>query len=141
MYFAFLSSYTRSLSFISAAGAGSFLLGQPYSVYYSLLLFFWSVVTVEGWRVQERIFSVRWGTQGAFRVEKQRTQYVEGFAWWKKDLKMLGSVPVILLFAGVMFTLLTSIFVLEAFVAALYTGPGHQYIVSSRTTTNTGLSC
>ena len=43
---------------------------------------------------------------------------------------MVASVPVILLFAAVLAALLTAIFVFEAFVTHLYTGPGHKYIVS-----------
>ncbi len=43
---------------------------------------------------------------------------------------MLASLPIVLLFAGVLVALLTGIFVFEAFVTQLYTGPGHQYIVS-----------
>jgi hypothetical protein len=43
---------------------------------------------------------------------------------------MVASFPVILFFALVLAALLTSIFVFEAFVTQLYTGPGHKYIVS-----------
>jgi hypothetical protein len=46
-----------------------------------------------------------------------------------RELRVLASVPVILLFAGILAALLTGIFVLEAFVTQLYTGPGHKYIV------------
>jgi hypothetical protein len=43
---------------------------------------------------------------------------------------MVASVPVIVFFGVVLAGLLTSIFVFEAFVTQLYTGPGHKYIVS-----------
>lgn len=43
---------------------------------------------------------------------------------------MLASIPVITFFALVLGALLTVIFVFEAFVTQLYTGPGHKYIVS-----------
>ena len=47
---------------------------------------------------------------------------------------MVASIPVIILFGIVLAGLLTSIFVFEAFVTQLYTGPGHKYIVSSFST-------
>lgn len=43
---------------------------------------------------------------------------------------MLASVPVILFFAAVLVSLLTGIFVFEAFVTHLYKGPGMKYLVS-----------
>jgi len=42
----------------------------------------------------------------------------------------MASIPTILLFASILATLLTGIFVLEAFVTHLYKGPGHKIIVS-----------
>ena len=131
LYFAFLSSYTRALLFISVAGLANYYFGQAYSILYSSFLFLWSLVFVEYWRVRERIYSAAWGCLGSVRVEHHRPRYVEGHPWWKRELKVLVSVPVIALFATVLAVLLTAIFVLEAFVTALYTGPGHRYIVSS----------
>ena len=57
-------------------------------------------------------------------MEKQRTSHVPGLLWWKRELQMVMSVPVIFL-AG----LLTSIVVFEVFIMQLYTGPD-KYIVS-----------
>lgn len=111
-------------------GVGFYFFGTPYSPVYSTLVFIWSVVFVEWWRVRERILSLRFGTRGSFRVEKRRADYIPGFSWWKRELRMVASLPVLLLFAGVLAALLTGIFVLEAFVTQLYTGPGHKYIVS-----------
>jgi len=89
---------------------------------------------------------LRWGTRDSFRVEKRRAQYrketglsagagvsvetLESSMWWKQELKMLASIPVIFLFALFLFALLTGIFVLEAFVAQLYTGPAQKIVVS-----------
>ncbi|KAF8267790.1 DUF590-domain-containing protein [Lactarius quietus] len=128
LYFAFLSSYTRALLFISIAGLANYLFGHAYSVLYSTLLFLWSLVFVEYWRIRERIHSATWGCLGSVRVEHHRPRYVEGHPWWKRELKVLVSVPVIVIFASILAILLTAIFVFEAFVTALYTGPGHRYI-------------
>jgi anoctamin-10 len=129
LYFAFLASYTHNLIFISVAGLLTYYFGHAYSILYSFLLFLWSVVFVEYWRIRERLVSVAWCSLGSVRVEKHRPIYIEGHRWWKRELKILFSVPVIILFASVLAVLLTAIFVLEAFVATLYTGPGQQYIV------------
>lgn len=80
--------------------------------------------------MRERLISLRFGTRGSFRVEKRRAQYDPKFSWWKRELRMLASVPVILGFAALLFALMTGIFVFEAFVTQLYTGPGHKFIVS-----------
>jgi anoctamin-10 len=130
LYFAFLSFYTNALIFPTVVGVLFYLFGSSYSAAYSTLLFIWSVVYVEWWRVQERILSLRWGTRGSFRVEKQRPQYKPGLTWWQRDLRVLASIPVIIFFAGILAALLTAIFFLEAFVMELYKGPGQRYVVS-----------
>ena len=129
LYFLFLQGYTKFLVFISAVGVYFYFRGAPYSTTYSTILLVWSVTFVEWWRIQQRLQSVRWGTKGSFRVEKRRAQYVP-LSWWRKDLRALASLPVILFFASILAVLLTAIFVFEAFVTHLYTGPGHKFIVS-----------
>ncbi|GBE86287.1 DUF590-domain-containing protein [Sparassis latifolia] len=127
LYFHFLYHYTNFLLFISAAGVYYYFWGVPYSPVYSSILLLWSITFVESWRIKQRVLSVRWGTNGSFRVEKRRAQAVPK-RWWQKDFKMLASMPVIFLFAAVLGVLLTVVFVFEAFVTQLYTGPGHRYI-------------
>lgn len=129
LYFAFLASYTKFLIFISAAGALFYFFAIPYSTLFSSILLVWSVTFVEWWRIKQRILSVRWGTRGSFRVEKRRAQY-QPIAWWKRELRILSSLPVILFFAAVLASVLTGIFVFEAFVTQLYKGPGAKFLVS-----------
>lgn len=133
LYFSFLKSYTRALIFPAALGTGFYFFGTPYSPVYSSLLVVWSVVFVEWWRARERIISLRFGSRGSFRVEKRRADYDPTFSWWKREIRMLASLPVILLFAGILVTLLTAIFVFEAFITQIYTGPGHQLLGFSPT--------
>jgi hypothetical protein len=61
---------------------------------------------------------------------KKCIQYKPGMSWWAGELCVLASVPVIILFAGLLSAILTAIFVFEAFVTQLYKGPGKQLIVS-----------
>lgn len=120
----------RALIFPAVLGSIFYFFGQPYSLLYSTLLLLWSITFVEWWTIRERILSVRWGTRGSAKVEKMRASYQPGFPWWKRELRMVASIPVIFFFGVVLAALLTSIFVFEAFVTQLYTGPGHKYIVS-----------
>ena len=129
LYFHFLSFYTKHLLFISAVGIAFYFFALPYSSVYSSILLLWYITFVEWWRIKQRKLSVRWGTKGSFRVEKRRAQYVP-LSWWRKDLRALASLPVILFFGSVLAAILTGIFVFEAFVTHLYTGPGHKFIVS-----------
>ena len=139
LYFAFLSTYTHALMYVGALGLAFFVLRCPYSLVYSTLLVLWAVVFVEAWRIYERRLAVRWGTRGSFRVERRRAEYENTatggipLPWWKRELRILASLPVILLFAAALAALLTGIFVLEAFVTQLYTGPGQKFIVSNTT--------
>lgn len=129
LYFAFLSSYTKSLVFISGIGAAFYFFAAPYSTLYSVFLVLWSITFVEWWRIKQRVLSVRWGTRGSFRVEKRRANY-KAIAWWRRDLRIMTSIPVILFFAAILAVLLTGIFVFEAFITQLYNGPGQGIIVS-----------
>ncbi|KAF8120707.1 calcium-activated chloride channel-domain-containing protein [Boletus edulis] len=133
LYFFFLTAYTRALIFPSVLGVLYYFFGTPYSVVYSTLLFIWSVVFVEWWRLQERILSVRWHTRGSFRVEKRRADFVPGFPWWRKEARKMTSIPVILLFASVLSIILTGVFILEAFVTQLYNGPGYRIVAFTPT--------
>ncbi|KAH9921713.1 DUF590-domain-containing protein [Epithele typhae] len=132
LYFHFLSFYTKHLLVISGVGIVSFCFAPQYSTVYSSILLLWSLVFVEGWRIQQRKLSVRWGTKGSFRVEKRRAQH-HNLSWWQKDLRALASLPVMLFFASVLVLILTGIFIFEAFVTHLYNGPGHQLIGVSPT--------
>lgn len=130
LYFAFLASYTKFLLVPGVLGVLAHFFLPPYSPIYSFLLCIWSIVFVEWWRVHERILSLQFGTRGSFKVEKRRAQYKKGMSWWSRELRVLASIPVILLFAGVLCALLTGIFVFEAFVTQLYQGPGKKFLVS-----------
>ncbi|TCD69087.1 hypothetical protein EIP91_008729 [Steccherinum ochraceum] len=125
LYFAFLSAYTKALIFISAVGVYFYFFAMQYSTVYSSILVLWSITFVEWWRIKQRVLSVQWGTRGSFRVEKRRAHYAP-IPWWKRDLRAVASLPVILLFVSVLAVLLTGIFVFEAFVTQLYKGPGHR---------------
>ncbi|KAH8103893.1 DUF590-domain-containing protein [Cristinia sonorae] len=132
LYFAFLSTYTKSLIFISLIGAFFYFFAMQYSPIYSTIVVLWSITFVEWWRIKQRILSIRWGTRGSFRVEKRRAHY-SPIAWWRRDLRAVASLPVILLFAIVLACLLTGIFVFEAFVTHLYKGPGNRLVGFSPT--------
>ena len=135
LYFHFLATYAKALTVISAIGGGFWLFGASYSPYYSIALVLWSTIFVEYWKVVERKISVRWGTYGAFRVEKLRHDYKsDGGSPLQKDLnraaRVAASIPVILGFVAALAGILTALFAIEAFVTRLYAGPLHQHVVS-----------
>ncbi|KAG8896209.1 hypothetical protein FRC00_006289 [Tulasnella sp. 408] len=139
LYFAFLSFYTKSLIVPVALGLASFWLSKPFNPYYSVALSAWSIVFVEWWRLKQRSISIRWGSFGAEKVQLRRSQFKgandandehddTAFPWWKRESRILASLPVIAVFATALTLLLTSIFVVEAFVTQLYTGPAVRYV-------------
>ena len=139
MYFHFLAAYAKALTVISAIGCGFWYFGASYSPYYSTALVLWATTFVEYWKVLERKISVRWGTYGAFRVEKLRHDYVrDGRSQLQRDFhratRMAASVPVIFGFIAALAGILTTLFAIEAFVTRLYTGPLHQHVVSGTPT-------
>ncbi|KAF9011019.1 hypothetical protein BDZ89DRAFT_1077947 [Hymenopellis radicata] len=102
LYFTFLKTYTNFLVVPAVLGLTSYFLGMPYSPLYSAALLLWSVTFVEWWRAQEP------ATQSISSEQKLETD------WWRKDLRRLTSLPMILLSASLLVALLTSIFVFEA---------------------------
>lgn len=127
----------------TVTGVASFLIGRPYDAIFSLSVVLWSIVFVEWWRIREVILSVRWGALGAFKVEKRRPEFrgdkrtssysEDSFPWWKRETRILLSIPVILTYAAVLVLVLTALFVFEAFVTHLYTGPGARFASFSPT--------
>lgn len=130
MYFAFLSFYMRSLIPASTLGIVSFFFLDAYSELYSISLLIWSVVFVEWWRIKERKLAVHWGVRGADAVETFRAEFrPDNDSWWKQELKMIASLPVIAIFGVLLVGLMTLIFVVESFLVLLYEGPGQDYAV------------
>ncbi|KAL1748206.1 calcium-activated chloride channel-domain-containing protein [Schizophyllum fasciatum] len=133
LYFAFLQAYSHALVLPAALGVAFFVLGESYSPLYSTLILLWSIGFAEWWRVKERIISLRFGSRGSFRVERRRARYNPGFPWWKRELRILASIPLITLYAFILVVILTAIFVFEAFVTQLYQGPGQKILSLSPT--------
>lgn len=141
-YFGFLVFYFQSLAPAAAIGAIFWLAGTPYHPVYSILLVTWACVFTESWRVKEKKLAVRWGTLGCGEVETRRLGFspvrkevdkatgeeVEVFEWWRRELRVAGSIPAIIFFAALLGLTLTTMFIVEVFVARLYDGPGKQLV-------------
>lgn len=78
--------------------------------------------------MHERVLSVRWHTRGSFNVERRRAQYVDNTSWKQRDLRLAAFGPILVVAAGFLASIITGLFVFEAFLTQLYTGPGHQYV-------------
>ncbi|KAG8901103.1 hypothetical protein FRB99_005559 [Tulasnella sp. 403] len=139
LYFAFVSFYAKALVVPTGLGIAFWAYGVPYHPLYSGLLCLWSIVFVEWWRLRERAISVRWGSYGTSKVELRRAEFQaaggandkhdeSAFPWWKREARIVASLPVVAVFSAALTLLLTGIFVVEAFMTQLYTGPGVKYI-------------
>ncbi|PWN51017.1 DUF590-domain-containing protein [Violaceomyces palustris] len=142
LYFGYLNFYFQALGLVALWGLGFWMAGKPYSVTYSIGLVIWNCVLVEGWRVKEKKLAVRWGTLGVDGVETRRNEFVprttrldpvtgeeeEVFEWWRRELRMLVSLPVMALFASLLAMTMTLTFTIEVFVSHLYDGPGKSVV-------------
>lgn len=137
IYFGFLLFYFQSLGPIALMGFIFWAAGLPYHAIYSLTLVIWSCFFVESWRMKEKKLAVRWGTSGLHKVASRRTGFrprvirtdpvtgdrEEVFEWWRREIRSICSIPVMLIFASLLGLTLTSMFTIEVFVTKLYTGP------------------
>jgi anoctamin-10 len=133
LYFAFLATYTKSLTPIAVLGAAFHLLGERYSPFYSIAVVLWATFFTEYWAVCERKLAVRWGSHGSSGVSRLSQNQTGEARWWIEGfgrLSRLGtSVAVLLGFMCVLVTITAVIFLSEAFLVILYKGPGSQFMV------------
>lgn len=137
LYFGFLNFYFQALAPAALLGFSFWLFGKPFSPIYSLGLVAWSCLFVELWRMKERKLAVRWGTLGVAQVGQRRHDFVprttridpateepeEVFEWWRRELRVIVSLPIVAFFASVLAATMTLMFVVEIFVTQLYYGP------------------
>lgn len=142
LYFGFLNFYFQALAPAALLGASFWLLGRPFSPIYSLGLVAWSCLFVELWRMKQRKLAVRWGTLGVGQVDRRRHDFVarttridpatdepeEVFEWWRRELRVILSLPIVAFFASVLAATMTLMFVVEIFVTQLYHGPLKQAV-------------
>ena len=142
LYFGFLNYYFQALAPAALLGFGFWLAGRPFSPIYSLGLVTWSCLFVELWRMKERKLAVRWGTLGVSEVDRRRHDFVprttridpateeveEVFEWWRREIRVILSLPTVAFFASVLAATMTLMFVVEIFVTQLYHGPGKQAV-------------
>jgi len=86
--------------------------------------------------VCERKLAVRWGSHGSSgldRLPKNQIAETQVSRWWivgfGKLSRLVVSIVVLLAFMCVLVAITVVIFVLEAFLAILYKGPGTQLAV------------
>ncbi|KAJ8509490.1 hypothetical protein ONZ45_g8349 [Pleurotus djamor] len=146
LYFAFLRAYTTSLALPATLGGIFYFLEKPYHPAYAFCLLIYSTLFTEYWRVAERVFTARFsppesfpqsasknGPASALTRDKALRQSTSGITWWRRDLRVLASFPIIALCAAALVILITSIFVYEAFITQLYAGPGRKIVAFTPT--------
>ena len=124
LYFQFLRYYFVGLGIPSFIGLSTWLGGYHFSKVYSVLLVIWSVVFLEGWKLQERQISVRWGSYNTSKHGKVRLQFkaeetvqsaitgdqVPYSPWWRRELRVASTVAALFGFALLLAGLVTMVF-------------------------------
>ncbi|WFD43976.1 hypothetical protein MPSI1_002641 [Malassezia psittaci] len=142
LYFAFLNMYFTSLAPAAILGLLFWLRGELFSPMYSAVLTLWACMFVEVWRMRERKFAVRWGMTGVKNVTEPRPEFrphevvddpvthdkVEVFEWWRRELRMILSLPIVLLFVALLAGAITLNFLTEIILGEIYEGPGKQVV-------------
>ncbi|KAK4684084.1 anoctamin-10, partial [Tremellales sp. Uapishka_1] len=148
LYFAFLTTYTLSLLPLSVISTLFYLFTpkDSYPPLYAVVLALYSTIFVAYWRITERKLAVRWGTRGceSVAVSRLRPEYVASVGLLnsgsnavdairegddlKRDAKVALSVPVIAACGVGLGCVLSGIFLLEAFVGAVYEGTGKEVV-------------
>lgn len=84
--------------------------------------------------MKERKFAVRWGTVGVSNVDARRKEFKprivrkdpatgedeEVFEWWRREIRIALSIPVMIFFAALLGAVLTTMFAVEVFASQLY---------------------
>ncbi|PWY99963.1 hypothetical protein BCV70DRAFT_217012 [Testicularia cyperi] len=142
LYFGFLNAYFQALAPLAVWGLSFWMLRKPFSPIYSLGLVTWACLFVELWRMKERKLAVRWGTLGVNSVDRRRHDFIprttridpatdqheEVFEWWRREIRVVLSLPAVVLFASLLAATMTLMFVVEIFVTQLYHGPLKQAV-------------
>ena len=128
-YFIFLRTYFRSLFIPSIVGLINWKYGDQFNLYYGLFISIWSCAFVEYWKIREKMIAIKWNCEGSKNVEMTRENVLnKNDNWLFRELKILISIPILLIFAMLLISLLTFIFMIEAFGIQFYNGPYKSYI-------------
>lgn len=145
LYFAFLATYTKSLTPIAILGATFHFLGERYSPLYSIVVVLWATFFAEYWAVCERKLAIRWGSygnSGANKSSKNLATETPASWLWAKDVwklsRLVASVAILLGFMCTLIAMTAVVFLSEAFLAILYKGPGSQLAVGVNFLMSTG---
>lgn len=142
LYFAFLNYYFKALAPAGALGLIFWACGQSFHPMYAILLVVWATVFFELWKIRERVLAVRWGMTGvarralrnasfqpsAMKKDKITGERTEVFEEWRRELRIVASLPIILCFILLLLTILTLNFLAEVITAEVYDGPGKNLV-------------
>lgn len=142
LYFAFLNYYFKALAPAGTLGLIFWACGQSFSAMYSILLVIWATIFLEMWKIREQALAVRWGMTGVSRHATRNTSFqpsaivndkvtgepTEVFEEWHRELRIIASLPVILIFILLLLSILTLNFLAEVITAEVYDGPGKAFV-------------
>lgn len=142
LYFAFLNYYFKALAPAGTLGLIFWASGQSFSAMYSILLVIWATIFLEMWKIRERALAVRWGMTGVSRHATRNASFqpsavvddkitgerTEVFEEWRRELRIIASLPVVFLYILLLLSILTLNFLAEVITAEVYDGPGKNLV-------------
>jgi hypothetical protein len=117
---------------------------QELSFAFGLFIVLWSVGFIELWRLRERQLSIYWNVKNIskarskhnrFRGERKVTdqvthEKVDFFPAWKRWLRRLMTIPILLLSISVFATVQVLIIAFQLLMQEVYSGPFHNHMVN-----------
>ncbi|GMM32692.1 Ist2 protein [Saccharomycopsis crataegensis] len=145
LYFVFLDTYLKWLIFPAIVGLANFIFfdKQKFSLPYTFLNLIWSIFFIQAWYNKEKNYSLKWNNRNVdsssvsqvsnldFKPSTTVVNYasfgnLKNFKYYpsyKRYLKKVTFVPIIILFAAILITWQLICFFVEIFITELYDGP------------------
>lgn len=137
LYFAYLQNYFIWLIAPSIIGILTHYVVGSFSMIFGIVNVLWSILFVANWERKEKILALRWGVKGCSKLESVRTSFVPesyqvdyvtgvkkpSYPFWKRFVKEIASIPLVLGAMFAVFTLQIAALTLETFIVQVYQGP------------------
>ncbi|KFH63690.1 hypothetical protein MVEG_10383 [Podila verticillata NRRL 6337] len=142
-YFEFLQFYFQWLTIPTVIGVLVYLFGSSYSIAFGFFVILWSIVYIECWSRRERELALWWGVKNVSKTEMRRPSFkgetlavdpITGeltpfFSPWKRWLRTLAGIPVMVVGTLILTAVITMVFALEVFLTEYYDGYMKDYLV------------
>lgn len=134
LYFGFLRYYTLWLIFPSIFGLISYIFFKRFSIIFTILNLFLSIIFINLWNKKQTLYSIQWNTINSTVIDKERPQYKkpqkadDSNTEWIRILKEIAFAPVAILTILILVIFQFFCFVVEIFLNEIYKGAGKQFL-------------